>query len=144
MIVKFLKLLLVLVLGAFGSMAHAAEVLPGPIHVTPYSIYDGDTFKARARIWIGQELSTSIRINGIDTPEIRGKCEQEKVLARKAKVRLHGLLVGRVELRNVRNGKYAGRVLADVYANGENVIDALIAEGHARRYDGGARESWCD
>lgn len=141
---KCLKFILILVIGTLGTMAHAAEVLPGPIRATPYSVYDGDTFKARVHIWIGQEVATSIRINGIDTPEMRGKCEHEKVLARKAKARLHGLLVGRVELHNVRNGKYAGRVLADVTANGVNVVDVLIREGHARRYNGGARESWCD
>ena len=141
---KFAKLLLVVLLGAFGSMAHAAETILGPILAVPYSIYDGDTFKARARIWVGVELSTSVRINGIDTPEIRGKCVEEKELALKAKRRLENLLVGDVQLRNVRNGKYAGRILADVTANGVNVVDVLVREGLARRYDGGARESWCD
>ena len=50
------------------------------------SIYDGDTFRATIDGWhplIGERIS--IRVNGVDTPEMRGKCEQEKLLARKAK-----------------------------------------------------------
>ncbi len=50
------------------------------------SIYDGDTFRATIKDYppiIGERMS--IRVNGIDTPEMRGKCEIEKVLARKAK-----------------------------------------------------------
>ena len=144
MISKCAKWLLIATLCVLGPMANAAEVLPGPIQAVPYDIYDGDTFKAHARIWVGQIVSTSIRINGLDTPEIRGKCPGEKELALKAKKRLEGLLIGDVKLWNVRNGKYAGRVLADVTADDVNVVDILVGEGLARRYDGGKREGWCD
>ena len=143
MVIKFAKYLLITILGAFGSMAYAAETLPGPIPITPYSVYDGDTIKAHVRIWIGQTVSTSIRINGLDTPELRGKCPQEKELAQQAKERLKSLLKGKIELWNVRNGKYAGRVLADVTADGVNVADILVREGFARHYDGGKRQGWC-
>lgn len=50
------------------------------------SIYDGDTFRVNISGWpeiIGERIP--IRVNGIDTPELRGKCEEEIVLARKAK-----------------------------------------------------------
>lgn len=50
------------------------------------SIYDGDTFRATIDGWpalIGKRIS--IRVNGVDTPEMRGKCDQEKQLAREAK-----------------------------------------------------------
>jgi len=50
------------------------------------SIYDGDTFRANIEGFsavIGKHMS--IRINGIDTPELRGKCDKEKQLARLAK-----------------------------------------------------------
>mgnify|MGYP000586537556 CR=1 FL=1 len=60
----------------------AAETMPGPYEATPYSVYDGDTFRAHVRIWLGQTVSTPIRIDGIDTPEKRGKCEYEKALER--------------------------------------------------------------
>lgn len=50
------------------------------------SIYDGDTFIASIAGWhaiIGERIS--IRVNGVDTPEMRGKCDKEKALAREAK-----------------------------------------------------------
>jgi micrococcal nuclease len=43
------------------------------------SIYDGDTFRANIEGFpavIGESMS--IRINAIDTPELRGKCDKEK------------------------------------------------------------------
>ena len=46
------------------------------------SVYDGDTFRVSIKIYppiVGENIA--IRVNGIDTPEIRGKCPSEKVLA---------------------------------------------------------------
>ena len=48
------------------------------------SIYDGDTFRANIKGFpavIGEHMS--IRINGIDTPELRGKCDKEKQLVKR-------------------------------------------------------------
>lgn len=130
---------------ALSLPAQAAEIIPGPFTAVPYSIYDGDTFKAHVRIWLGQTVATSIRIGNIDTPEIRGKCPEEKALALKAKTRLETLIgSGTVELWRIQYGKWAGRVIAHVTVDGESVPDALINEGLARPYDGGKRQSWCD
>ena len=50
------------------------------------SIYDADTFKVNIKHWpdvIGKHIS--IRVLGVDAPEIRGKCAAEKATARKTK-----------------------------------------------------------
>jgi len=50
------------------------------------SIYDADTFRVNIDIWpeiIGMRVP--VRVKGVDAPEIRGKCESEKVAALKAK-----------------------------------------------------------
>ena len=110
------------------------------------SIYDGDTFRANIPDYppiIGQHIG--IRINGIDTPEMRGKCEQEKVLARKAKQYTVTMLrnAKTIELRNMQRGKYF-RVVADVYADGQSVGEGLVREGLAVVYDGGKKvKDWC-
>jgi len=128
-----MKHIIIAILLIISIPAHGAEVITGPISAKPYSVYDGDTFKAHVRIWIGQTVSTSIRLLGIDTPEIRGsKCAEEKAMALKARAALQELLKGDVELWGVRNGKYAGRVLAHVTANGISVPDALSNLGLAR------------
>lgn len=68
-----------------------------------------------------------VRVLGIDTPEIKGKCESEKALARQAKqFTVHALRSAKtIELRNIERGKYF-RILANVYVDGKNLADNLI------------------
>ena len=110
------------------------------------SVYDGDTFRANIRQWpdiLGDNIG--IRINGIDTPEIRGKCELEKALAKEARQITYDSLTQAesVELRNIDRGKYF-RVVADVYIDGELLIDRLSEKKLAYAYDGGTKQSWCE
>jgi len=107
------------------------------------SVTDGDTFRARIPVWDNVEVVTAVRIRGIDTPEIKGKCPAEKAAALEAKARLAQLLNGQVQLLHVEPDKYFGRVDADVTVNGQSVAAVLIAEGLARPYMGGARQGWC-
>lgn len=108
------------------------------------SVYDGDTFKAQAHPWPGMSIDVSVRVNGIDTPEIRGKCESEKQAAIAARDYVRGVLGESVTLKNVKRGKYAGRVVADVYlTDGRSLTGLLIASGLGRAYDGGKRSGWC-
>ena len=109
------------------------------------SIYDADTFRVDIDKWpgiIGERIP--VRVLGIDAPEIRGKCEQEKLKARSAKqFTVEQLRKAKViELRNIQRGKYF-RLLADVYVDNKSLSDLLIKSGHARRYDGGTRQGWC-
>ena len=90
------------------------------------SIYDGDTFRANIEGFppvIGEHMS--IRINGIDTPELRGKCDKEKQLAKLAKhftvERLRA--VRSITLKNIKRGKYF-RLIADV--DGVSLGEQLI------------------
>ena len=141
-----MKLVSLLFLLIFSSYLIASPVTYDDVIVSEVrSIYDGDTFKVNINSWpdvVGE--SVSVRVLGIDTPELRGKCRLEKELARDAKKFTAGKLRAAkfVELKNIQRGKYF-RLLADVYADGENLGDQLIKVGHARVYDGGAREGWC-
>jgi micrococcal nuclease len=126
------------------SAPEAREVLPGPIPAQVVSVYDGDTITVRARIWLGQEVETKVRLDGIDTPELRGKCKDEKELAKKARDFLVKLAGSTVTLRDIRYGKYAGRVVAKVFTEGgDDLAASLIKAGHGRPYGGGKRQGWC-
>lgn len=111
------------------------------------SIYDGDTFRVNINSYppiIGQNMS--IRVNAIDTPEMRGKCLKEKELARKAKKltvsKLRGAKV--VELRNMQKGKYF-RIVADVFIDDQSLANILIKENLAVPYNGGKKiKDWCN
>ncbi|MGI2224980.1 thermonuclease family protein [Shewanella frigidimarina] len=111
------------------------------------SIYDGDTFFVNI-VGIPDVFGKriGIRLAGIDTPEIRGKCPSEKLLAIKARDHLQNLLLNgaAIELRNVTRGKYF-RLVADVYIGSLNASDSLINEGLAVRYTGKeVKQGWCN
>ncbi|MGE5145120.1 MAG: thermonuclease family protein [Candidatus Eiseniibacteriota bacterium] len=122
------------------------EILAGPVPADVVEVLDGDTIAVRARIWLGQELATHVRLSGIDAPELHGRCDHERRLAAAARDFLAERLADRaVELRDVQFGKYAGRVVARVVTEkGEDVAGALIAAGLARPYGGGTRRRWCE
>ncbi len=48
-----------------------------------------------------------------------------------------------VRLTDVRPGKYAGRIIADVWVDGRKLSALLIAKNLGRPYHGGRREGWC-
>jgi len=108
------------------------------------SVYDGDSIIVDAHPWPGMTIRISVRVRGIDTPEIRGKCQAEKKAALVARDRMVELAQGSILLENVGNGKYAGRVVADVVSGEGSLAELMIKEGLARPYDGGKRASWCD
>lgn len=138
-----------LILPVFLCLTNGADarprVLDGPVPAFVERVIDGDTLVVRARIWLGQELRVKVRINGIDAPEMRSRCPREYRLARSAR-RLVKQLVGqrRVTLSHIRQGKYAGRVIAEVSdRNGNPVSARLLTARLARPYHRGRRKSWC-
>lgn len=81
----------------------------------------------------------SVRIHGIDCPEIRTTSKSEKQCAEIAKDFLLKTIMNKyVSLENVDLDKY-GRILADVFIDGENISDMLLKERLAVRYDGGKK-----
>jgi len=108
-------------------------------------VLDGDTFEARVRVWPGLEITTKVRLRGIDAPELRARCAEERIQAEAARDALSALLgQGRVGISQVSLDKYGGRVVAEASArNTASIAEALLAGGHVRRYGGGRRESWC-
>ena len=123
-----------------------SEFLPGPIFARVLRVIDGDTIVVLARIWLGQGVETLVRLDGVDAPELRGKCERERRFARKARDFIVSRTTeGQVVLRNIQYGKYAGRVVARVQTpDGEDFSMALLKAGLGKPYNGGRRRSWCD
>jgi endonuclease YncB( thermonuclease family) len=120
---------------------------PGVRHpVEVVRTIDGDTFEARVHLWPGLEMTTRVRLRGIDAPELKASCPQELEMAEAAGSALRGLLdEGEVTIYNIGPDKYNGRVVADAATRRtENVSAALLAGGFARRYGGGRRGGWCD
>ncbi|NQV83845.1 MAG: thermonuclease family protein [Rhodospirillales bacterium] len=118
----------------------------GSARAAPWTFRDGATIVVRPRIWLGQDIDTQVRLDGVDAPEIRGKCDRERRLAERARDLISSSgAAGTVVLSEIRYGKYAGRVVARVRApGGEDFSTALLKAGLGRVYEGGRRASWCD
>jgi endonuclease YncB( thermonuclease family) len=116
--------------------AHPAQVL---------RVIDGDTFEARVRVWPGLDVTTKVRLRGIDAPELGARCVQEAEKAEAARNALVAILAeGTVGLARVAPDKFGGRVVADASTRRTaDVAIALLEAGVARRYAGGRRENWC-
>jgi len=89
------------------------------------SCYDGDTCTS--------STGEKIRLACIDTPELRGK-RADPVTAKGARDYLSELVVGRkITLRRITTDRY-GRTVAELFLNGSNVQQQLVASGHASIY----------
>lgn len=139
-----------LMLGAVPSLAVSRVSGPLPARVT--EVVDGDTLAVRVTIWLDQEVVTRVRLDGIDTPESRSTCADEKRMAQEARQKLAVLVApategkgdGTIRLYDVEYDKYGGRVRARVtLADGTDLAEAMIHAGHARPYNGGKRQPWC-
>lgn len=93
---------------------------------------------------IGKKIN--IRVQGVDTPEVRTKNKCEKDKARNAKKLVANLLKNakRIDLTNIQRGKYF-RVVADVIIDGKSLSYYLLKNGLAYSYDGGKKKkiNWC-
>ena len=136
--------ILALALALAPVTARAGEVITGPIAADVVSIYDGDTLTVDAHPWPQVTIRVSVRVDGVDTPELRGQCGAEKAQAIAARDFVRETVGSHVTLSDVRLGKYAGRVVAVVFLeDGLSLADVLIAAGLGRHYEGGKREGWC-
>jgi micrococcal nuclease len=110
-------------------------------------VYDGDTITIAAKLPYESSplYRIHVRLNGIDTPEIKGKSPEEKELSKEARDSLSNLLLHKkVQLKNVSSEKY-GRLLADVHLDELHVNQWLVDQRYAVKYDGGAKKvpvSW--
>lgn len=137
---------LLTVLGLVGLAAVVGKYeMEGPIEAEVVRVVDGDTLTVRARIWIGQELTTNVRLSGVNAPELAGSCEEERALAQTARRFLAERVEGRpVRLRKIGLDKFGGRVVASVEDGEGDLAAALLAARLAVPYDGGRRKPWCE
>ncbi|MCP1317581.1 thermonuclease family protein [Halomonas sp. 707B3] len=116
------------------------------------SFRDGDTIVVNINEWpevIGHRIP--VRISGINAPERRSRCdteaekEREKELAAEVRIYLVERLRGAesIELRRIERGSFF-RIIAEVWADGENVGQEMIEAGHALPYqEGQGGKAWC-
>ena len=105
--------------------------------------YDGDTITIAAYLPFKESelYKFSVRINGIDCPEIKGQTANEKTCAQIARNAVEGKILHKmVKLENVSTEKY-GRVLADVVIDDCSIGPWLVKQRLAVEYKGKTKVS---
>lgn len=129
-----------------ADIPFADAPVPGPIPARVVRIFDGDTVRVRAHIWLGQNIETNVRLAGIDTAEKHAHCDYERDMAARATAFVATVLTadGTIELSDIRYDKYGRRVVARIRTpSGQDLSQALLAAHLAHVYDGGHKQSWC-
>ena len=108
-------------------------------------VYDGDTFTIAA--YYGNAFRKfSVRLYGVDCPEMRGPHKDRAVAARNF---VADLILDKVVTISVYNNKKIngkkmvekfGRLLADVHVGDKLLSQLLYENGHAVKYYGGKKE----
>ena len=120
--------------------------IPSLLLAGQYRVIDGDT------IDLGKNVADTLpplhlRINGVDTPEIHGKCLNERMLAVQAKNFVQFTLDNEKNFAIIYKkwDKYGGRVLGDIrFDNGVLLSEELIRRGFAIQYNGEKKtKDWC-
>ena len=106
-------------------------------------VYDADTITIASKLPYDASplYRLSVRLNGIDTPEMKGKdvSAEEKEAAILARNFVSNLVLHKyVRLENIESEKY-GRILADVYLGDIHLNELIIKERYAVKYDGGTK-----
>lgn len=112
-----------------------------------YKVYDGDTVKVLLN-YQGLIFKFSIRIFGIDTPEVSRCSTLEKQAGIKVKHYLKTLIENKtVKIYCICHDKYGGRIVGDIYYMNDNeeinIADELLKKNYAKIYDGKtSKEEW--
>ena len=114
-------------------------------YVKVIKVYDGDTITVASNMISKTPVYRfSVRLKGIDSPEIKTKNEAEKIAAIESRDQLHNLIYGKIVLlTNVSTEKY-GRVLADVHFGSTHVNDWMLRHKLAVSYDGGTKKNFTE
>ncbi len=120
-----------------------------------YGEYGGAVFvgvKDTRTIWvnlpeypalIGERIP--VRINGINTPSLKGKCKKETQLAANAKSFMTKVFqeAELIDLESITRGTYF-HLVANVLVNDENFVIQLIEKGYAVKTSNNKKaHNWC-
>lgn len=105
------------------------------------SVYDGDTVKI---IFPLNDVlyKWNCRLAGIDTPELRTSCQDEKTYGYTVRDVLREKVLNKVIQAKCGELDKYGRLLVEIHIGNENVNQWLIDSNYAFTYNGGTKKSW--
>lgn len=134
--------LIVLPLGADAVNAALKPAWNGDNSCRIMSVIDGDTLS----IWCTDRGIERARLIGLDAPELFSPgCGSEFLAAQRATWALRGMIFqARAINIGIEGRDRYDRLLVTLSLDGRAGARQMIARGHAREYDGGQRQSWCE
>jgi micrococcal nuclease len=108
-------------------------------------VVDGDTLHADVDLGFDSHQLMTLRLLGIDAPEIRteaGRAAKQFLQGLVDRASLAGVIVETVKDRREKYGRYLATLRANQdrsFADPPSFNQQLIDAGHARPYDGGTR-----
>ncbi len=102
-------------------------------------IIDGDTIDVLIDLGFSITLQQRVRLEGVDTPEVRGGTDEDKFFANKAREWLADRLRSSANLSMVPSTQFKdpfGRTIAKVFADDSDISVELIQNHLAVAYDG--------
>jgi len=130
------------------TLALAKEIEMKKYNYKITRVLDGDTVGFEAS-FLPEPLKKEllIRVYGVDTPEKghRAQCVSENEKGQAATKFTANALnnAKKIEVAIGNWDKFGGRVLGDVFVDGQSLRKLLIQNGFAREYYGEAKQSWC-
>jgi len=118
-------------------------LLYGPYQARVINVIDGDTLLLNVAVWPGQVNRARIGVAGVDTPELHGACDSERLMAREARDFSRGFVGNRVRVDKLRQTK-SGKLYAEISnTDGRPLAEALINAGYGVPFLRGRKHDWC-
>jgi endonuclease YncB( thermonuclease family) len=105
------------------------------------NVYDGDTLHLTIRL-DSKFHRFRCRLEGIDTPEMKGSSNSEKYAACVARDYLRSLIDDQIVWAEFGAMDKYGRPLVSIFKDRLYVNKHMIDKGHAVTYDGGKKKEW--
>lgn len=147
MICRFTAILVGII---WNTVSGVLELYTYSVTIDPAKQYDGDSGHMSVDLGFNVWMHADFRLDGIDTPEIKGKTKREKQLAIQARDYFISLLKQSAELRcvvNERADEKYGRALIVLYGmqtdgTWMDINQQMVKSGNAHTYDGGTKTAW--
>ena len=105
-------------------------------------VYDGDTITNISK-YNKDFYKFSIRLYGVDTPELRTKNIEEKNRAIFVRNELRKKILNKyVKIKVIDKKEKYGRLLCDIVYDGENIREWLLKNSYANEYYGGKKQEF--
>jgi micrococcal nuclease len=127
---KVMALPLLIAAAALPTKGKCDEGLfSGPYFGEVIRVIDGDTLEAKVELWPTISATVSVRLKGVDAPELtRPECAPEALGAKAAKEAMDEVLQPgtRIRLEAVEEDSFSGRVVADAFRQGDERGRTLV------------------